>query len=118
MLGFEDLIPEIDKRPESQLEEVPEGEAQLLLLGRNVRINLNDDHVAFLEAYERLIPNKLIQVDPLQDPAEYSKEFISGIQNSQLPENVRRNLAEAVGQRLAAIRILNTGFKKTEGLNE
>jgi len=118
MLGFEDMIPEIDKRPETSLEEIPDGEVQLLLLGRNVRINLNDNHVAFLEAYEKLIPNKLIQSDPLQNPIEYSREFISGIQNSQLPENVRRNLAEAVGQRLAALRILGTGFKKTEGLND
>ena len=80
LLGWGRLIPEIDKRPDSveQMEQTPEGEVQLLLLGRTVKIDFDDDHDAFIAAYDRL----------LQSPD------LSGI--------VRRNTENAKGQRLAA----------------
>jgi len=117
LMGFGDLIPEIDKRPESNLEESPEGEVQLLQLGKNVRINLNDDHVAYLKAYESLL-NRVILADPITESEEYSKEVVNAVQNSNLASNVRKNLIEAVGQRLAAIRIVTTGFKDAEQNDE
>jgi len=112
LLGLGHLTKEIDKRPETQLEETPEGEVQLLQLGKNVRINLNDDHIAFLKAYEQLT-QKQFTSDPITSMAEYATEFIQAIQASQLPENVKVNLREAVGQRLSVMRMTQTGVKTT-----
>ncbi|MFI5405035.1 MAG: hypothetical protein ACHQ1D_00835 [Nitrososphaerales archaeon] len=81
LLGFSELIPEIDKRPnsEEQLEQTPEGEVQLLLIGRKVKIDFNDDHEAYIQAYKQLLaqPN--------------------------LPVNIAMNTKEALGQRLIAL---------------
>lgn len=85
LLGWGKLIPQIDKRPDSEelLEQTPEGEIQLLMLGRKVRIDFDDDHEKFIQAYEQLLANK----------------EISGI--------VRQNTLSAKGQRIAAMQLKN-----------
>jgi len=85
LTGMGDLEKEVDVR--SSLEDTPQGELQLLMMGKNVKINLNDNHDAYLAAYREL----LAQPD--------------------LPDNVKKNTLEAVGQRLMAKQILETGFK-------
>lgn len=82
LLGMGDLIPEIDKRPEAQAEFTPEGEKQLLMSGQKVRVDLNDDHAAFIEAYKEILntPN--------------------------LPEHVKANTEEALGQRMLIQQVL------------
>ncbi len=81
LMGFGDLIFEIDKRPtqEQLLEESPEGEIQLLRLGRRVRINFDDRHEDFIRAYRTLL----------------SEENLPGL--------IRKNTEDALGQRLAAL---------------
>jgi hypothetical protein len=94
-LGLGDLIPEIDKRPESQLEYTPEGELILLRQGRKVKVDFNDPHDDYIAAYESLLQEKGI------------------------PDNVRANTVEALGQRhLAkqAIQIMQERMT-TEGEN-
>lgn len=112
LLGFTNLLDKIDQREETDLEATPEGEVRLLQLGRNVRINFQDDHAAFLKAYESLL-NRVVLSDPMNDPVQYSNEVLGAIQNSNLKENVRKNLVEAIGQRLAAIEIKKSGFKQS-----
>ncbi len=89
VLGLGNLIPEIDKRPESELENSPEGELQLLMSGRKVRIDMNDNHEVYIAAYKQL----------LEQP--------------NLPDNVKANTLEAVGQRMLAMQILSQGKKDT-----
>jgi hypothetical protein len=85
LLGWEKLIPQIDARPDSEelMEQTPEGELQLLMLGRKVRINFDDDHEKFIQAYDQLLANK----------------EISGI--------VRANTESARGQRIVAMQLKN-----------
>lgn len=111
LTGMGDLAKEVDKRPETQLEETPEGEVQLLAMGRNVKINLNDDHDAYLKTYEQAFFQQQIPVDPLADPQSYSLTFDQLLRASKMPDNVKANLKEAVGQRLVAMGIQRTGIK-------
>lgn len=83
LTGMGDLEKEVDKRPDSSLEETPEGEIQLLQLGRKVKINLNDDHDRYIQAYIQLL------------------------RNPDLPDNVIQNTKEALGQRLIAKQMLS-----------
>lgn len=85
LLGWGKLLGQIDKRPNSEeiLEQTPEGEIQLLMLGRKVKIDFDDDHEKFIQAYDQLLSN----------------EDISGV--------VRRNTENAKGQRLAAMQLKN-----------
>jgi hypothetical protein len=78
LMGEGDLVHEIDKRPDTRLEETPEGEVQLLQQGKMVKINMNDDHDAYIAAYQQLLKTQ------------------------QLPDDVRENTNEALSQRLAA----------------
>ena len=94
LTGMGDLAQEVDRRPENDLEETPEGEIQLLRLGRNVKINLNDNHLPFIQAYQQLL------------------------QQADLPENVKANTLEALGQRLLAQRIQQDGIKSTSGATD
>ena len=82
LLGLGFLKNEMDISQESQLEQTPEGEVQLLMQGKKIRIDLNDNHLAFIAAYQQL----------LQQP--------------QLPENVRANVIEALGQRQIAMAVV------------
>lgn len=92
LMGFGDLINEIDKRPDGEtLESSPEGEVQLLQLGRKVKIDLNDDHDAFIAAYDQLLAQPGLAV------------------------NVRQNTEEAKGQRLLAKSIIE--ITQQEALN-
>lgn len=85
LLGWGKLIPLIDKRPDSEelMEQTPEGELQLLMLGRKIRIDFDDDHEKFIQAYEQLLANK------------------------DIPGIVRQNTLSAKGQRIAAMQLKN-----------
>lgn len=80
LMGWQKIIPEVDKRPNSEerLEQTPEGEIILLRLGKKVRIDFDDDHDAFIRAYRGLL------------------------EEAQLPTNVRTNTEKALGERIAA----------------
>ena len=93
LTGMGELEKEVDKRPETQLENTPEGEIQLLQLGRKVRIDLNDSHDAYIQAYIQLL------------------------QNPDLPDNVRNNTKEALGQRLIAKQMLSRINEQLNGTN-
>lgn len=82
LVGMGDLEAEVDKRPQNQLEYSPEGEIQLLQMGQKVKIDLNDNHEAYIQAYQQLL------------------------QSPELPDNVRQNTTEAMGQRLLAMQVL------------
>lgn len=92
LMGEGDLIPEIDKRPDTRLEESPEGEVQLLMKGLKVKIDMNDNHDAYIAAYQ----------DLLKTP--------------ELPDDVRRNTEEAMSQRAAAKIIKERGAELAEFL--
>lgn len=83
LLGWGKLLQEIDKRPDSEelLEQTPQGELQLLMLGRKVRINFDDDHEQFIQAYDQLLANK------------------------EIPGIVRMNTLSARGQRIVAMKL-------------
>ena len=115
LVGMGDLASEVDRRPETQLEETPEGEVQLLRFGRKVRIDFNDDHIEFLRAYEEAFLGELIQIDPVANPSEYITEFKNRLRASDQPENVQRNILEAVGQRQKVMQIIVDELKKTQG---
>lgn len=85
LLGWGKLLPQIDQRPNSDeaLEQSPQGEIQLLMLGRKVKIDFDDDHEKFIQAYDELLANK------------------------EIPGVVRRNTENAKGQRLAAMQLKN-----------
>lgn len=110
LAGMGDLAQEVDKRPETQAEDTPEGEVQLLRLGRDVKINLNDDHNNYLTVYEQEFLGRQLDQDPVSEPEAYVTEFRQLLGQSQEPDNVKNNLIEAVGQRLIALRIQSTGF--------
>lgn len=78
LMGMGDLAAEVDVRPMSQLEYSPEGELQLLQMGKIVKIDLRDDHDAYIKAYQSL----------LEQPS--------------IPDNVKKNTIDALSQRLAA----------------
>lgn len=82
LTGMGELEKEVDKRPNQQLEYTPEGEIQLLQLGNKVKIDLNDNHDAYIQAYVQLL------------------------RTPNLPDNVKLNTQEALGQRLIAKRML------------
>ena len=93
LMGFGDLINEIDKRPQGEtLESSPEGELQLLQLGRKVKIDLNDDHDAFIAAYNQLLASP------------------------NIPVNVKQNTQEALGQRLLAKQIIQVTQEQTNNV--
>lgn len=83
LLGWGKLLPQIDKRPDSEelLEQTPEGEAQLLMLGRKVRIDFDDEHEKFIAVYDQLLANK------------------------DIPGIVRKNIESARGQRIVAMKL-------------
>lgn len=83
LLGWEKLLPQIDKRPNSEetMEQTPEGEVQLLMLGRKIKIDMDDDHQKFIEAYDTLLANK------------------------DIPGIVRKNTENARGQRIVAMQL-------------
>jgi len=85
LMGMTDLVKEIDKRPnsEEQLEQTPEGEVQLLLQGRKVKVDINDNHEAYIQAYRQLLAQ------------------------SNIPDMVAFNTKEALGQRLVLLKIKN-----------
>lgn len=91
LTGMGDLEKEVDQRPTSQLEETPEGEVRLLQLGRKVKINLNDNHDAYIQAYIQLM------------------------RQPNLPDNVMQNTKEALGQRIIAKRMLEEVSRSIEG---
>lgn len=80
LMGWGYIIPLVDKRPDSdeKLEESPEGEEILLRMGKQVRINFEDDHDAYMAVYERM----------LQEPG--------------LASNVKANTKKAMGERIVA----------------
>lgn len=78
LMGFGDLKDKIDKRPESQLEYTPEGEVQMLMMGQMPKIDFNDNHDAYIQAYQELL------------------------QKPDLPDNIRKNTTEIMGQRMIA----------------
>ena len=78
LMGFGDLKEKIDKRPESQLEYTPEGEVQMLLMGQMPKVDFNDNHDAYIQAYQELL------------------------QKPDLPDNIRKNTQEIMGQRMIA----------------
>lgn len=78
LMGFGDLKDKIDKRPESQLEYTPEGEVQMLMMGQMPKVDFNDNHDAYMQAYQELL------------------------QKPDLPDNVRKNTTEIMGQRMIA----------------
>ena len=88
MIGHGDLIQEIDQRQESALEYTPEGEVRLLRVGRKVRVDFNDEHDKYILAYQQL----------LQEPG--------------LPDNVKQNTLEALGQRFLAKRMVELTVAK------
>lgn len=98
VLGMGDLIPDIDKRPESSLEDTPEGEVQLLAAGRKVKINLTDNHPAFIQAYVGMVGAQLDVNSPTFLP-----DFLTALRKSGVPENIQRNILEATAQRIAAM---------------
>lgn len=83
LTGMGELEKEVDMRPNSQLENTPEGELQLLQMGRKVRIDLNDDHDKYIAAY------------------------ITLLKQPNLPDNVVSNTKEALGQRVMAKKMLS-----------
>lgn len=85
LLGWGKLIPQIDQRPNSEemLEQTPQGEAQLLMLGRKVKIDFDDNHEEFIRVYDQLLANK------------------------EIPGIVRQNIESAKGQRIVAMRLKN-----------
>jgi hypothetical protein len=90
--GMGDVAEQMDVSPEAQLEYSPEGEVQLLQMGKKVKIDLNDDHQAYIEAYLQL----------LNQP--------------KLPDNVKQNTIEALGQRqfmLQALKLLQTRMSES-----
>lgn len=95
LLGEEQLIVQIDKRPTSDeiLEQTPEGEIRLLMLGRRVKIDMNDDHEKYIPAYDQLLANQ------------------------DIPDVVRRNAESAKGQRIVAMQIKNDPSIFTNILN-
>lgn len=76
-----------------QLENTPEGELQLLQSGRSVKINLNDDHDSYIAAYQQLL------------------------NSGDLPDNVRQNTLEALGQRLLAKQMIAITIQKGQQPN-
>lgn len=82
LTGMGDLEKEVDKRQDMTLENTPEGETQLLMMGRKVRIDLNDSHDNYIQAYIQLL------------------------RTPNLPDNVVQNTKEALGQRLMAKQML------------
>lgn len=83
LMGWGHIINEIDTRPESDMEDTPEGEVRLLQMGRKVKININDDHAAFINAYTQLL------------------------NSGELPPTVKFNTEEALGQRKMIMEYLN-----------
>lgn len=83
LTGMGDLEKEVDQRPNTQLEYTPEGEIRLLQMGHKVRVDLNDNHDAYIQAY----------IELMRQP--------------NLPDNVMQNTKEALGQRLIAKRMLS-----------
>ena len=85
LLGWGNLIPMVDKRPNSEelMEQTPEGEAQLLMMGRKVKIDFDDDHEAFIRVYDQLLAQ------------------------GEIPGIVRMNTENAKGQRIVAMRLKN-----------
>jgi hypothetical protein len=83
LLGWGELVPKVDKRPTSEemMEQTPEGEAQLLMLGRKVRIDFDDDHEKFIQVYDQLLANK------------------------EIPGVVKANIESARGQRIVAMKL-------------
>lgn len=83
LLGWGKLVTQIDKRPNSEemMEQTPQGELQLLMLGRRVKIDMEDNHEEFIRAYDELLANK------------------------EIPAIVRRNTEIARGQRIIAMRL-------------
>jgi hypothetical protein len=83
LMGWGSIIPQIDKRPNSDemLEQTPEGEAQLLSLGRKVKIDFDDDHEKFILVYDQMLANK------------------------DIPGIVRMNIENAKGQRMVAMKL-------------
>lgn len=94
LVGLGDLESEVDKRPDAQLENTPEGELQLLRLGRTVKIDLNDEHDGYIAVYQSI----------LQEP--------------EIPDNVRKNTVEALGQRLLAKKVLASNPEILNGVRE
>lgn len=82
LTGMSELEQEVDQREMNQLENTPEGEIRLLQLGKKVKIDLNDSHDEYIQAYLEL----------LKQP--------------KLPDNVVANTKEALGQRLIAKQML------------
>lgn len=114
LMGWGDIIEKIDRRPQSQLEQTPEGEVQLLRQGLPVRIHLDDNHADFLRAYETIL-EVTIQYDPNTDPEEYAKSFIGAISSSSISGNVRKHLQDAILQRVRAIRLRGADSAREEG---
>jgi hypothetical protein len=83
LTGMGELEKEVDMRPNTQLENTPEGELQLLQMGRKVKIDLNDDHDSYIAAY------------------------ITLLKQPKLPDNVVANTKEALGQRIMAKKMLS-----------
>lgn len=92
LAGEGDIIPEIDKRPETRLEETPEGEVQLLQQGKRVKIDMKDRHDDYIAAYTELL------------------------KTPNLPDDIKRNTEEALQQRLAAKIITERGAELAEFL--
>lgn len=93
LTGMGDLEKEVDKRQDVMLENTPEGELQLLQLGRKVKIDLNDDHDRYIQAYVQLL------------------------RTPDLPDNVVQNTKEALGQRIMAKQMLSRISEQLNGAN-
>jgi len=100
LLGFGDIVDEIFPDKNAELEETPEGEVQLLSQGKKVKINFEDDHPAFIIAYQTLVKGS--EQLNMEDP-RYLEQFKELIEVADLPENVKRNLLDALAQRLMAL---------------
>lgn len=91
LTGMGELEKEVDMRETTKLENTPQGEIQLLQLGRKVKIDLNDKHDEYIAAYIQLL------------------------RTPNLPDNVSMNTKEALGQRLIAKKMLNEVQSSLEG---
>ena len=83
LLGQGDLINEMDISQENMMEQSPEGEAQLLMAGRKVKVDLDDNHEAYIQVYQQILSQ------------------------AGLPDNVRQNTIEAMNKRTQAMDIIN-----------
>lgn len=110
LMGWSEIIPEIDKRPQAQLEQSPEGEVQLLRSGLPVRVDFDDDHIAFLRAYESILEQPIL-IDPEVDLQAYVGEFQTRIRSAKVGTNIKTNLIRAIGNRVKAITLDAQGAK-------